>query len=444
MQDTTTLLQRPSTFRHSAYTLAAALLLALGLLLVAARADAQEGRVMRDEGIRYLKLAGTYRQAQNYELALRFANRGLQMVTNQGSQYWEAAGYETLGLIYRDMGDRTTALNYLQRASTIYNRIIRQKDGSNAAIDMLIDDLLQTESPDVNTEALRSELKRNQEINRQLNDRITNLDNRIRQLDDKARAGSGAPDALRRDPSQQDPTASRPQGQYAPYGTDKKPVPPKQQVVAADTAKSKQPELAKLVLQLGAGVGFGLNTAAISPSTTFASTTGTTTLTPTSQLSGLMVSLSADYFLTPNLSVGLIGAYNFPLLNAVAPTTARFDSLRVGNTNTLARVDTTALTRTGISSYQLVGLRIAYHIVRDRTFDFYAGLSGGVVWPSSQLQWQAGLLLGAQVNFTPLLGVFIDGVVGAASNNTYRLDGTFSSSVLGLGAYGRAGIALSF
>jgi tetratricopeptide (TPR) repeat protein len=438
-----TILQRPSTFRFSATTLLVAAVAALVLLLAASRADAQEGRPLRDEGIRYLKLAGTYREARDYDMALRYAIKGLQMVNSYGSPYWEAAGYETIGLIYRDMGDKRTALEYLQRASTMYSTIIRQKDGSQVAVNSLIDDLQQ--SPDVNMNALQSEYQRNQEINRQLNDRMSRLDSRIRQLEPPASRGGASVPMVNGNTINTD----KPQGEYAPYGPDKKPLPAVPARVARDTAKT--PTLPVLVLQLGAGVGFGLNTAGISPVSTFSSTSATSPLNPASTLSGILLTLSADYFITQNFSIGLIGGYNFSVLNPTSANGFRYDSLRTtvrsstgGDSEVVSRIDTSAQTRTGIGRYQFVGLRLAYHLVRTPSFDFYAGLSGGVVWPSSALQWQAGVLLGVQYNFTPLLGVFVDGVVGAANNDTYRLNGTSSGSALGLGGYGRLGLSFSF
>lgn len=440
------ILHRPSTFRLSVATLVVAAVAALALLLAASRADAQEGRPLRDEGIRYLKLAGTYREARDYDMALKSATKGLQMVTNLGSRYWEAAGYETLGLIYRDMGDKRTALEYLQRASGIYSTIIRQKDGSQIAVNALIDDLQQ--SPDVNNDALRNEYQRNQEINRQLNSRLSTLDSRIRQIELPAARGGGGSSSVPMVNGSVINT-NKPQGEYAPYGVDKKPIPTGPARVARDTAKS--PTLPVLVLQLGAGVGFGLNTAAISPVSTFSSTTATNPLNPSSTLSGVLLSLSADYFISQNFSIGLIGGYNFSLLNPNVNNGVRYDSLRTTVRTTagrdsafVSRIDTSAQTRTGIGRYQFVGLRLAYHIVRNPSFDFYAGLSGGVVWPSPNLQWQGGLLLGVQYNFTSLLGVFADGVVGAANNTTYRLDGASGGSAIGLGGYARLGLSFSF
>jgi hypothetical protein len=386
-------------------SLLGAVLIALALLLAASRADAQEGRdgrVMRDEGIRYIKLAGTYRQAQNYELALKYANKGLQMVENQGSLYWQAAGYEALGLIHRDMGDRRTALDNLYRASDIYGRIIKQRDGSPSAVSMLIQDIEQ--SPEVSNAsltALRDENNRSQELNRQLNDRLSALDSRIRQLDNKSAASAAAnrrePAPLYRDDN---PSNVRPQGAFAQYGTDKKPLPsaPPAARTAVDTAKP-QPRLPVVSIKIGAGTGFGLNVT-----------------TPT--VSYLLASLSIDIFLSDQFSVGVLGAYLFNL----------------GNTT---------------PTYQLADLRLAFHPLRTNVADLYIGLAGGVHWPSRALQWHAGVLLGAQYNFAPAIGMFVEGTVGAA-NNVYQVPSATEATgfrnvgVIGLGGHARIGLAFNF
>jgi tetratricopeptide (TPR) repeat protein len=394
---------RSASFGRSAASLVGAFLVALALLLAASRADAQEGRVMRDEGIRYIKLAGTYREAQNYDLALKYANKGLQMVANQGSQYWQAAGYEALGLIYRDMGDKRTALDNLYRASDIYGRIIKQRDGSPNAVSMLIQDVEQ--SPEVNDAsmtALRDENQRSQELNRQLNERMNSLDSRIRQIDGKG-TNANTTAASRREaaPLYRDDTPSnvRPQGSVAQFGVDKKPRPqPPAARVATDTAKTVE-RLPVVSIKLGAGTGYGINA---------------TTLT----LSYVLASVSIDIFLSDQFSVGVLGAYLFNL-NTVPPPTP---------------------------TYQLVDLRLAYHPFRTNAADVYLGVAGGVHWPSPALQWHAGLLVGWQVNFAPAVGFFVEGTLGAV-NNVYRVPaetGFSTRGVIGIGGHARLGLAFNF
>jgi tetratricopeptide (TPR) repeat protein len=379
-----------------------------------AQAQAQEGRSMRDEGIRYIKLAGTYREAQNYDLALKYATKGLQMVTNLGSQYWEAASYETLGLIYRDMGDRQSALSYLRRSSDIFNRIIRQKDGSAAAVNMLIDDIEQ--GADRN-ELLRNELQQKQELNRQLNDRVASLEERIRQLEASRASAAQREAAAQREDFNALPE-NKPQEQFAPYSVDKKrqpappPPPPRR---TTETRVVPPPPLPTLVLQLGAGMRYNLNSTVANP--------GPFKFPP-------MLILSADYFVTPALSVGVVGGIDLLTTPVTESTTASV-------TTPTATQPLTDPVRT-----QFVGIRAAYHPLRTQELDVYTGISGAVVWPTRGFNWMAGVLLGVQYNFTPVVGVFLDGTLGAASNyNDAPLNAT---QVLGFGAHARLGLSFSF
>ncbi len=75
-------------------------------------------------GLRYLKLANSYREARNTDMAQYYARRGYDLVRGRGSRYWEAVANEYLGLIYRDMGDYATALDYLRRAESTYRTVI--------------------------------------------------------------------------------------------------------------------------------------------------------------------------------------------------------------------------------------------------------------------------------------------------------------------------------
>ncbi|MCS6808493.1 MAG: tetratricopeptide repeat protein [Bacteroidota bacterium] len=141
-------------------------------------------------GIRYLKLGNSYREARNYDLAQTYLKRGLEMVRNR-SPYWEAVGYEYLGLLYRDMGDRQMALEYLRTASSLYDRVIsmRNNQGSDEVLRSIIADVeqgvsstLRSEQPTTTTD-LREENRRLQEENRALQAKINELETRIRQLE---------------------------------------------------------------------------------------------------------------------------------------------------------------------------------------------------------------------------------------------------------------------
>jgi tetratricopeptide (TPR) repeat protein len=169
-------------------------------------ADADLGT--RDLGVRYLKLGNTYREARNYDLAQLYIKKGLDMVRNRGSRYWEAAGYEYLGLIYRDMGERELALEYLRVSQGIFANILNTRDGvgSDDALKLVIADIergadrippasqrnmipnlmMRPISPEMSSpdaDRLRTDNQRLQDVNRQLTNRIADLEDRIRRLE---------------------------------------------------------------------------------------------------------------------------------------------------------------------------------------------------------------------------------------------------------------------
>ena len=156
-------------------------------------ASARRGATTVDNlGIRYLKLGNSYREARNYDLAQSYLRRGLDMVRNRNT-YWEAAGYEYLGLLYRDLGDRQLALEYLRTAASLYDRVINMRDnqGSNDVLRSVIADVeqgYQSASPSYSTdlseaERLQAENRRLQEENRRLVSKISELESRIRQIE---------------------------------------------------------------------------------------------------------------------------------------------------------------------------------------------------------------------------------------------------------------------
>ncbi len=157
------------------------------------RYDMYDDLGARDLGVRYLKLGNTYRETRNYDLAQLYVKKGLEMVRNRNSRYWEAVGYEYLGLVYRDMGERSLALEYLRTAESIFREILVPRTGerSDMALRQVIDDIEQARTPvpimpeGIRTEndRLRSEAQRLQDINRQLSDRVAELEARIRRLE---------------------------------------------------------------------------------------------------------------------------------------------------------------------------------------------------------------------------------------------------------------------
>lgn len=148
-------------------------------------------------GVRYLKLGNSYREARNYDLAQYYIKRGIDMIRGKAGGYWEAVGYEYLGLLYRDMGDRQLALEYLRTAASLYDRIVNMRNGqgSDEALRAVIADVEQGASvppppvapmtvppPPVDTR-LQDENSRLQSENRMLQAKISELEARIKQLE---------------------------------------------------------------------------------------------------------------------------------------------------------------------------------------------------------------------------------------------------------------------
>jgi hypothetical protein len=145
-------------------------------------------------GVRYLKLGNSYREARNYDLAQYYIKRGIDLVRGRVGGYWEAVGYEYLGLLYRDMGDRQLALEYLRTAASLYDRIVNMRNGqgSDEALRAVIADVEQGASiapppqpvpapmPDTR---LQDENTRLQTENRMLQGKIAELEGRIKQLE---------------------------------------------------------------------------------------------------------------------------------------------------------------------------------------------------------------------------------------------------------------------
>lgn len=152
-------------------------------------------------GIRYLKLGNSYREARNYDLAQTYLKKGLDMVRNRNT-YWEAAGYEYLGLLYRDMGDRQMSLEYLRTAASLYDRVVNMRNsmGSDEVLRSVIADVEQgaqvppgaVRAPYAVEDArLQDENRRLQDENRNLISKINDLEARIRQLEAGLSANPG-------------------------------------------------------------------------------------------------------------------------------------------------------------------------------------------------------------------------------------------------------------
>ena len=153
-------------------------------------------------GVRYLKLGNSYREARNYDLSQTYLKKGLDMVRNRNT-YWEAAGYEYLGLLYRDMGDRQMSLEYLRTAASLYDRVVNMRNnmGSDEVLRSVIADVEQGAQappgtprlpyPVVEDTRLQDENRRLQDENRTLMSKINDLEARIRQLEAGLSANPG-------------------------------------------------------------------------------------------------------------------------------------------------------------------------------------------------------------------------------------------------------------
>ncbi|MFT3932957.1 MAG: tetratricopeptide repeat protein [Chitinophagaceae bacterium] len=76
-----------------------------------------------NNALRYIKLGNTLREAQQYELSEKYLRQGLQIITEQGDKYWEAATYENLGLLYKDQDKADDASRYFNKALTLYRQL---------------------------------------------------------------------------------------------------------------------------------------------------------------------------------------------------------------------------------------------------------------------------------------------------------------------------------
>ncbi|MFC2130008.1 leucine-rich repeat domain-containing protein [Bacteroidota bacterium] len=99
-----------------------------------------------EQGVKYLKLGNTYMTCGDYDEAIKFLNKGHDIVRNK-SKYWTAVAYEYLGFYYHlSDNDRSKALSYLNRAKAIYEDIISIPDGSQEALNCCMDNLDQVKS----------------------------------------------------------------------------------------------------------------------------------------------------------------------------------------------------------------------------------------------------------------------------------------------------------
>jgi hypothetical protein len=146
-------------------------------------------------GVRYLKLGNTYREARQYALAQSYLRYGLDIVRARGSRYWEAVGNEYAGLVFRDMGDNLTALDYMRQAEYLYRSVLspmRTETSIDAIRKMRYDveldnryswQPIQYSASNSSLYAYQTENQRLRDINRALQVRIADLETRIRYME---------------------------------------------------------------------------------------------------------------------------------------------------------------------------------------------------------------------------------------------------------------------
>ncbi|MCL2039081.1 MAG: leucine-rich repeat domain-containing protein [Bacteroidetes bacterium] len=97
-----------------------------------------------DLGKRYLKLGNTYRETKEFEKSLEYLQKGQSFFKKQANfeeQYWFAVSLEYLGYYYRDTKELERAKASLSEARIIFSRIITHEDGSDVAVNMVLNGL---------------------------------------------------------------------------------------------------------------------------------------------------------------------------------------------------------------------------------------------------------------------------------------------------------------
>jgi Leucine-rich repeat (LRR) protein len=91
-------------------------------------------------GIRYIKLAMSYREAHDYDNAFKYLKESQAIIykyQNIEAKYWKAAIQENLAYTYKDIGLYEEAQKYLDSAINQYKIIIAQPDGSPIPLQLL-------------------------------------------------------------------------------------------------------------------------------------------------------------------------------------------------------------------------------------------------------------------------------------------------------------------
>lgn len=94
-----------------------------------------------DEAKRLLKLANTYITSENFDKANENLNKAKEIIAKYDSwegKYWDAAADETLGNLYLKNGIQSLAQISYETALKKYKKLLKNKDGSQIALDELI------------------------------------------------------------------------------------------------------------------------------------------------------------------------------------------------------------------------------------------------------------------------------------------------------------------
>lgn len=83
---------------------------------------------------RYLKLGNTYLHAGNFTKAAEYFRKSQKLAIDADDDYWLAASHEYFGYYYSALGKPESADKHFKEALDIFERIIRQRDGSNRAM----------------------------------------------------------------------------------------------------------------------------------------------------------------------------------------------------------------------------------------------------------------------------------------------------------------------
>jgi tetratricopeptide (TPR) repeat protein len=72
--------------------------------------------------IRQLKIGNSFREANQYERAEEYLNKGLANIRGK-DKYWEAFAYESLGILHKEMGENPLAVQNFNKALNLYNEL---------------------------------------------------------------------------------------------------------------------------------------------------------------------------------------------------------------------------------------------------------------------------------------------------------------------------------